>query len=408
MPDPVRVVLFDDGRGRLAPLTDLRAPHDVRTGALTLRERVEHTPGAALAGLLPRPELAGLDSDEDRELRAGFDRLPGDAEVVLLNGRCPLPPTGLLAADGAHGAVWYEQESGDLVAARCRRGDVDRVLAGDAAADNAVTLPGHALLRTAIDWRRFRDACLDADLALLVESVRAAGAEPKLPGAVAFGSHPVAVHPDARVYPSVVLNAEDGPIVIDRGATIRPNAILIGPAYIGPGSTVLEQALVKAHTAIGPVCKVAGEVGGTIFQGYANKAHHGHLGDSWVGEWVNFGAGTTNSNLLNTYGEVPVQLEPGGGRVRSGQTYLGCTVGDHAKFAINTAIMTGAVVHTGAMWASPRAVKDAVRRFAWVTEEGERGFRIEKFLDIARTVMARRGIDLSPAYESRLRALHTP
>ncbi|MFT3685650.1 MAG: hypothetical protein QM783_12110 [Phycisphaerales bacterium] len=81
----------------------------------------------------------------------------------------------------------------------------------------------------------------------------------------------------------------------------------MGPAYIGSHSTVIERTLVKAHSSIGPWCKVAGEVGGVVFQGFANKAHDGHLGDAFVGEWSNLGAGTTNSNLLNTYGEVTMR-----------------------------------------------------------------------------------------------------
>ena len=108
----------------------------------------------------------------------------------------------------------------------------------------------------------------------------------------------------------LVLDAERGPIRIDRGAVIRPGAVICGPCSIGREAVVVDRALIKPDTVIGPVCKVGGEVGGTIFQGYSNKSHEGHLGDSWEGKWVNFGAGTSNSNLLNTYGEVTMQLEP--------------------------------------------------------------------------------------------------
>ena len=98
-------------------------------------------------------------------------------------------------------------------------------------------------------------------------------------------------------------------IVIADHAVIRPGATIIGPAYIGEHATVLERALIKAHTAVGPWCKVSGEVGGSIFQAYSNKGHEGHLGDSYVGEWVNLGAATTNSNLLNTYSEVVAKVK---------------------------------------------------------------------------------------------------
>ena len=41
--------------------------------------------------------------------------------------------------------------------------------------------------------------------------------------------------------------------------------------------------------------------------GFSNKVHDGFLGHSFVGEWVNIGAGTNNSNLKNNYGTVKVK-----------------------------------------------------------------------------------------------------
>jgi hypothetical protein len=143
-----------------------------------------------------------------------------------------------------------------------------------------------------------------------------------------------------------------------------------------------------------------------VFQGFANKVHEGFLGDSWVGEWTNLGAGTTNSNLLNTYSEVAAQLEPGGSRERTGETFLGAMIGDHVKTAIGTRIMTGSVVHSGAMWAASKAISGCVGRFAWVTDDGDRQYRLTKFLDVMRQVMSRRDVEPSDAYLARLRLLH--
>ena len=147
-------------------------------------------------------------------------------------------------------------------------------------------------------------------------------------------------------------------------------------------------------------------MGGTIFQGHSNKAHDGHLGDSWVGEWVNFGAGTTNSNLLNTYGEVTMRLEPEGRLHRTGLTFQGAIVGDHVKFAIKTRIMTGSVVGTGAMIAVTAAPPLTVRRFGWLTDRGEQVFRIDKFIDTATRMMVRRDQVPSDAYIDALKALY--
>jgi UDP-N-acetylglucosamine diphosphorylase/glucosamine-1-phosphate N-acetyltransferase len=220
------------------------------------------------------------------------------------------------------------------------------------------------------------------------------------------GQHPVEIHASAKIGPNVVLDAEQGPVVIHEGVEIRPNCVLSGPCSIGRGSTVVDRAHIKAHTIVGPVCKVGGEIGATIFQGYANKSHDGHLGDSWVGRWVNLGAGTTNSNLLNTYSEVTMRIEPDGPRHRTGLTFLGSIVGDHVKTAIGTRLMTGTTIGTGAMIASTAPPPPIVRRFAWLTDGGERLYRYEKFIEMMNAVMARRNKTPSEAYLALIRELH--
>ena len=222
--------------------------------------------------------------------------------------------------------------------------------------------------------------------------------------AKSFGDHRIDVHPGASLLPGVVLDASMGAIRIEEGAVIHPNAVLIGPCWIGKESRVYEHTLIRMNTSIGPMCKVSGEIGGTIFQGYSNKCHTGHLGDSVIGEWVNFGAGTSNSNLLNTYGEVIV-TNLDGKRYKTERQYVGCFIGDHVKFAIETRIMTGTIVGTGAMIASSAPVPSPTQRFAWLTDKGERQYQIEKFLDVAKTVMKRREQELDSATEAMLRSL---
>jgi hypothetical protein len=129
---------------------------------------------------------------------------------------------------------------------------------------------------------------------------------------------------------------------------------------------------------------------------------------------VNLGAGTDNSNLLNTYGEVTVRLEASRPRERTGRIFCGSFLADHAKLAIGTRLMTGTSVGTGAMIASSASPDTTVDRFAWITDstddsttgDGVRRFRLAKFLDVVRTVMARRGVTPGPAYLARLSALH--
>jgi NDP-sugar pyrophosphorylase family protein len=205
--------------------------------------------------------------------------------------------------------------------------------------------------------RTYRDAAIKSDLARLTSQARPRA----LQGVTTIGSHPISIHESAKVSPGVILDAEAGPIFIDEDAVVRPGAIIVGPVYVGPHVTVLDRCLLKSCTArSAPTAKIAGEVGGTIFQGFANKAHDGHLGDSWVGEWANLGAGTTNSNLLNTYDQVICRATPGGPNERTGEQFLGAIIGDHVKFAICSRIMTGSILHTGCMFAQSAAVSGCV------------------------------------------------
>ena len=65
-------------------------------------------------------------------------------------------------------------------------------------------------------------------------------------------------------------------------------------------------------------------------------------GHSYLGSWINLGAGTCNSDLKNTYGKINIQY--GEEKVATDMQFLGCFIGDYSKTAINTSIFTGKVI----------------------------------------------------------------
>jgi len=136
----------------------------------------------------------------------------------------------------------------------------------------------------------------------------------------------------------VTLDARDGPIFIGEGAMVQAGSRISGPTYIG-GKTSIESGLIREGCSIGRVCCVGGELEETIIQGYSNKHHTGFIGHAYIGEWVNIGAATTNSDLKNTYGRVQVMTR--GRNVDTGQIKVGCFIGDHAKTSIGAQIYTG-------------------------------------------------------------------
>lgn len=395
------LVVFDDARGTFGPLTDLRAAFELRAGLGTLLERIESALGRRAASLVTDARVAAIVAERTgRPVQVA----PDADECLAVNGR--------LLGIGALGEI--------------RRGEV---VAHPSGAIVAASLPPAAVLRlgaSTTDSAIKPTRTIDADLAgapwdlttriatTLGEDIAALGASAvrrhlRPDEGQSFGAHPILIDPTAQIGPLCVLDASKGPIVLGPHVVVRPLSVLVGPCAVLEGSTVAERSLLKASTIIGPHCRAGGEIGGTIFQGYSNKSHDGHLGDSFVGEWVNIGAGTDNSNLLNTYGEVIVRLEPDGGLQRTGRQFWGSVIGDHVKLAIGTRLMTGTTIGTGAMIAQSRPPTSLVPRFAWLVDgaDGNRTFRFDKFLETARAMMSRRGQAPTPALESALRALHT-
>ncbi len=219
------------------------------------------------------------------------------------------------------------------------------------------------------------------------------------PGAHLVHADQIHLGRGARIKPGAVLDAEDGPVYIERDVLIEASAVIQGPGYIGPGSIVRTGATLRPGTTVGPMCRVAGEISGCIFQGYANKQHEGYLGHSFVAEWVNIGAGTITSDLKNTYGTIRVSLNGVG--VETGQCFIGSFIGDHSKTGIGTILPTGCVIGVASHVFATSAVPKFVPSFAWLTDAGMTEYRVDKAVHIARTVMGRRDVTLSPA-EQRL------
>src|ERR1700709_1441545 len=74
--------------------------------------------------------------------------------------------------------------------------------------------------------------------------------------------------------------------------------------------------------------------------------HTGFVGHSLLGRWVNLGAGTTTSNLKNTYGTV--QLWTPRGIRDTGLQFFGTPFREHAKTGSGVRLSTGTVLGAGA------------------------------------------------------------
>ncbi len=206
-----------------------------------------------------------------------------------------------------------------------------------------------------------------------------------------------------RRHKSVVIYNPKG-VLIDRGAEVEANAVIdarSGPVYIGKGAIIRPQTYLKGPLSIGPMCRVGGEVCDSIFHGCVNKQHYGFIGHSYIGAWVNLGAGTTSSNLKNNYGTVKVMVN--GKKIDSGEKFVGCFIGDHAKTGIGTLTNTGAVIGVGANVLGGKISPKYVPDFTWI--EGKR-YRWDDFIKTVGVVMGRRGVKLNSAEINKLKTVY--
>jgi hypothetical protein len=151
------------------------------------------------------------------------------------------------------------------------------------------------------------------------------------------------------------------------------------------------------------MCRVGGEVEESIIHGYSNKYHDGFLGHAYVGEWVNLGAMTTNSDLKNDYSSVSVMMN--GKPFDTGSTKIGGFIGDHVKTSIGTLLNTGAIVGTMAILVATGApLPKYIPPFAWLLSGVVgKGFGLNPLIETARTAMSRRKVEMTGDDERLLR-----
>ncbi|MEO6068528.1 MAG: putative sugar nucleotidyl transferase [Gemmatimonadota bacterium] len=363
------------------PFTGVRPICELRAGAWRIRERWEGVLGHAAVGILGAHVEAFQEMDEPPVRPPG--PVAGPAIICRSefapSGEVPDLPDGTrrLTHDGAT-VAWIVPDG--------------TTWSGPNEDGPGVELAG-LLLHGAADLISALEHLLASDVTEIVADHHADLPE----GSIVLGEPADVVLIGAMVEPGVTFDTRNGAIVIEEGAEVRGGTRIEGPCFIGPHARVLGGFI--RQSVIGPWCVVRGEISTSLFLGFANKAHDGFVGHSVVGHWVNLGAGTTTSNLKNTYGDVRLDLP--GGRVETARQYLGTLFGDHAKSAIGTMFPTGCVVGAGAnVFGSGRPPK-YVPPMAW-GESGETQVSKEGFLAIAERVMPRRHVEVTPERRAAL------
>ncbi len=219
------------------------------------------------------------------------------------------------------------------------------------------------------------------------------------------GPEQIYLSPSAQLKPGINLDASTGPIIIDDGAEINSGTVISGPVYIGKGCVITANSVIRPGTVAGPDCRLGGEISRSIILGKSNKSHFGFLGDSFLGEWVNLGAGTTTSNLKNNYRNIAINI--GGKKIDASRLNLGALIGDHCKTAILSRLNTGTYLGTACILAGDGLLPVIFEPFSFYFRNKVRQYDFEKFLATTRAVMCRRGEQLSAEMLSLLKQIHS-
>ncbi|MEZ6068565.1 MAG: putative sugar nucleotidyl transferase [Planctomycetaceae bacterium] len=400
----MRIALFEDQQvANFSPIALLRPVFELRCGHFTARERIEQTLPIQEWGGLIRPWLEETYRALHPDARINDEAWLAQRPTLLVNGRWLGDPRTLTHVDAGRVGIVDEQVAWIVVSP-----DEAVLIDANAPSDGIEQLArtrkpidaGGRLVAHPWDLVHHNGRQLTTDYQLRSRAQHPVGSTPQF--AIQGSLQDVHIDLTAEIDPYVVIDVRRGPVWIDGGVRLLPFTRIEGPCFIGRETQVF-RAHVREGTSIGPVCRVGGEIEESILHGFANKYHDGFLGHSYVCPWVNLGALTSNSDLKNDYSHVSVPVA--GASVDTGSTKVGCFIGDHTKTALGTLFNTGSSIGVMTMLLPggellPKHVPSFSR--LWHGELQPLPEGIGPSVEIARTAMARRNRELTPAMERLL------
>ncbi len=197
---------------------------------------------------------------------------------------------------------------------------------------------------------------------------------------------------ETEIEPFVYLDASDGPVILGEKVSVKSGSIIRGPFFADRGSEIYT-ARITGGTTLGPVSRIGGEIEASVIQGYTNKYHDGFLGHAYLGEWVNLGAMTSNSDLKNNYSNVRYPITESQ-MLDTGRIKVGTFIGDHAKTGIGTLLNSGSNIGPMANVFGGGMTPKYIKPFSWGIDNNTL-YSWEKARETALKVTTRRNVTLS-------------
>ena len=143
---------------------------------------------------------------------------------------------------------------------------------------------------------------------------------------------------EGEVHPSAVI---EGVVHLGPGTRILPGVFIEGNVVIGANCKIGPNCYIRGNTSIGDACHIGQsvEIKNCLILSKTNVGHLSYVGDSVLGENVNFGAGTTTSNLRHDGKNHRSMVS--GELLDTGRRKFGAIVGDRVHTGIHTSIYPG-------------------------------------------------------------------
>ncbi len=389
----MQICIFEDEKfSDFYPLTLSRPVYELTVGVRTIKEKITAELNDADIVLHCRRYLQALTSDNNPDVPV--NKITGD-ECIFINGRIASANNmnELISKLNSDDIVFKNTDT--VILAKLSGGNLAKLKEELPEQITAESFDGITTLETEAKCYNYLWEMITAngkelinDIGLLRKTGYFTTHFDDFTGVNFINPDDIVIRKNVTIKPGVVIDASNGPVLIDDNAFIYPNAVIEGPAYIGKSVKIKSGATIYENVSIGSVCKIGGEVEDTIILPYSNKQHAGFIGHAYLGSWVNLGADTNCSDLKNNYSTIKVTLN--GKTIDTDLQFLGLIMGDHSKTAINTMFNTGTIVGFSCNIFGAGFPDKYIPSFSWGGAEGLTTYDLQKSIQTAKAVFGRR------------------
>jgi bifunctional UDP-N-acetylglucosamine pyrophosphorylase/glucosamine-1-phosphate N-acetyltransferase len=152
------------------------------------------------------------------------------------------------------------------------------------------------------------------------------------------------IHASARLEGNVTI---EGAVHIEADVVVGTGTILKGPCYIGQGSYIGNNTLIREYSSLGPrsVVGYGTELKNCVLFGSSVLGRLSFIGDSVIGERVHLGSGVTTVN--HHMDNRPVEVDTEEGPISTSMAKVGAFIGDDVIIGARHVLAPGTRIRAG-------------------------------------------------------------